>query len=209
MWSWLRTFETCSIFHSRWDRKRNRAAGRVQNRKPSSKRSWRRGVTLLVWRNKSRESSTIDFLQFALIYRLRISIGGLLEECLRDEFPVLGDISACNWVGIFNLVLVDFVCLNILPLDKVHNVDFTCIVSTIVREMYGWTMAQPPVCIKSPVTPLTSCVRRTFNGPGGRTYIAGGVLFWMTRAASFDLVIILEKPSKSFKTVSRSRVRIL
>lgn len=42
------------------------------------------------------------------------------------------------------------------------------------------------------------------RGPGGSTYMAPGVLFWITTLESSDLVMILLNPEKSAKMVSKS-----
>ena len=67
---------------------------------------------------------------------------------------------------------------------------------------YVCTMSHPPVWRNSPVVLGTSWVSFTRRCPGGSTYMAPGVLFWMTMVESCDLVMILENPEKSENTVS-------
>lgn len=114
---------------------------------------------------------------------------------------VLRDVLAGQGIHILHLHLVDLVGLDVLSVHEVHEVDLAGVVAELGRG-YGWTISQPPVCMKSPDTPFTSWVNLILRGPGGSTNSEGGVRFCTTRAASFVFVIILEKPSKSFRTVS-------
>lgn len=67
---------------------------------------------------------------------------------------------------------------------------------------YLCTIIHPPVCRYSPLVLARGWVSLILRGPGGSTYIAPGVLFWITTVESCDLVMILLNPEKSEKMVS-------